>query len=356
MRADRNRYNPGMSLTLLAPVSLAEAAEQLTRQRMRAPGLEALLTSATIRVNRAALDDVLAAALGIRDAGPAPAAALRLATEDVPLARDAYWLCADPVSTALLVDNAEVGGCVTDLAREEADALIAAFDAAFAADGLQFSAPDPSRWYVRCASGQQLSTTPLWRAIGNSMRDALPTGDDGPAWRARLNEAQMVLHAHSVNDAREARRQKRVDSLWWWGGGTWPEFGQARIDRVIGGPRWARAACKANAIAHVAAGSDESQWLGAGTGRILCVAADDWESAGTPDAKLAEWDERWFRPLSVALNDGRIAAATIHFGWGERTLTAECVAPKRSLLQRLLGSRAPEQPPSIEASLATVER
>jgi hypothetical protein len=41
-------------------------------------------------------------------------------------------------------------------------------------------------------------------------------------WRHAINEAQMVLHAHPVNQARQAAGQPVVNSLWPWGGGRLP--------------------------------------------------------------------------------------------------------------------------------------
>ena len=41
-------------------------------------------------------------------------------------------------------------------------------------------------------------------------------------FRTRLNELQMLLHAHPVNQAREARGELSVNSLWLWGGGHRP--------------------------------------------------------------------------------------------------------------------------------------
>ncbi|MEO8137588.1 MAG: hypothetical protein ABI831_26850 [Betaproteobacteria bacterium] len=353
-----------MPLTLLAPVSLAHVAEQLTRQGLRAPGLEALLATAHTEVRNETLDGLLGAALGIRGAALMPAAVFRLATEAGFIHdRDAYWLCADPVSTTLLIDNALVGGWVTDLSRTDADALIDAFNAEFADTGLRFIAPDPSRWYVCCPGDQQIQTTPLWRAAGNSMRDALPAGADGPQWRARLNAAQMLLHAHPVNDSREAAGQARIGSLWWWGQGRWPEFGAAQVDRVIGGPRWIQAACAATGVAHDArassdGGAPDLSWLSIDAAeRVLCIASGDWQMSATAADRLLEWDVKWFAPLSAALDAGQLAAATIHFMWADSTLTLACQAPQRSSWQRWLGLRPKRgEPRSIAVALEGLQR
>ena len=47
----------------------------------------------------------------------------------------------------------------------------------------------------------------------------MPQGDDAPHFRSLLNELQMLLFEHPVNQAREARGELPVNSLWLWGGG-----------------------------------------------------------------------------------------------------------------------------------------
>jgi hypothetical protein len=38
------------------------------------------------------------------------------------------------------------------------------------------------------------------------------------------NEAQMLLHAHPVNEARDRRGELTINSIWLWGGGVSPEI------------------------------------------------------------------------------------------------------------------------------------
>ena len=41
-------------------------------------------------------------------------------------------------------------------------------------------------------------------------------------WHSILNEIQMVLHEHPVNEAREGRGEPPVNSVWLWGAGPMP--------------------------------------------------------------------------------------------------------------------------------------
>jgi len=44
----------------------------------------------------------------------------------------------------------------------------------------------------------------------------LPQGDAALDWHRVINEAQMVLHEHAVNETREARGAATVNSIWLW--------------------------------------------------------------------------------------------------------------------------------------------
>ncbi len=58
--------------------------------------------------------------------------------------------------------------------------------------------------------------------MNRSINSHLPRGDDALAWHRVMNEAQMIMHAHPVTAAREARGAPPANSIWLWGGGTLP--------------------------------------------------------------------------------------------------------------------------------------
>ncbi|QNM94865.1 hypothetical protein [Chitinimonas koreensis] len=144
------------------------------------------------------------------------AAALTLAV-DAPDAPAGHWLRADPVhlrpdrDRALLFDASAF-----DLDAGEAAQLVAGLNALYAADGLHFLAATPTRWYLRLAEPAAIATTPLAEAAGHDIRPCLPAGPDALRWHRLLNEIQMYLYSHPVNDAREARGLLPVNSVWPW--------------------------------------------------------------------------------------------------------------------------------------------
>jgi hypothetical protein len=103
------------------------------------------------------------------------------------------------------------------LAREEAQALAAAFNVAFAGDGVRLQVATPSRWYL----WQEGDGVP-WRGfdappllLDPAQRPAPPE----PALRKLLSEAEMLFFAHPVNAARREQGLPLVAGLHPWGGG-----------------------------------------------------------------------------------------------------------------------------------------
>ena len=162
-----------------------------------------------------------------------PLAAIRLSA----LGRDpgtGYWLAADPVTLVAGRDDVRLAGAVSDLAADEAAALVATINAHFMPDALVFSAPRPDAWFVRAPVPAVIVTCPLATATGRTLRGLLPSGADAGTWRRWQNEIQMLLHEHPVNLARERRGLAPANSVWFWGGGTCPPPGAASIVTFAG--------------------------------------------------------------------------------------------------------------------------
>lgn len=172
-------------------------------------------------------DGLLAAELGADT--PVPAAALRR----LAFGRsrdDADWLCLDPVRlrfeerSMVLDDPAQL-----DLDAAETEALAVSLAPTFAPLGeLEQLAPQCWNLRLRCPAPNFAA---LRLGIGRTVAP-LPTHTDYRPWRQALNEAQMVLHAHPVNQAREAAGHPVVNSLWPWGGGRPTSAGQSRHDQL----------------------------------------------------------------------------------------------------------------------------
>ncbi|HMM47576.1 MAG TPA: hypothetical protein PKC12_06295 [Thiobacillaceae bacterium] len=200
---------------LFPPARMRGAVDDL-----RLPALETLLARGRIRDCPAdGVEAALCQALGIARQQDWPLAPITLEA-DGGHAGDAYWMRADPVHLALMRDRIVLAGPIA-LPHEESDALAATIIHHFGAE-LDLHPLHPQRWYLRFAAAPALATVPLSAAIGRDIEPLQPQGGDARTFRARLNELQMLLHAHPVNEAREARGQPPVNSLWLWGGGHRP--------------------------------------------------------------------------------------------------------------------------------------
>lgn len=240
-----------------------------------------------------------------------PAAALRLLGEG-GAPGDGDWLCVDPVHLAVsrrgvkLDDPAGLA-----LSPAEDDALRTALAPLFADLGA-LSATAPGHWHLRLARPCELVTRPLPQAAGYDVDPALPGGMDGMAWRRRLAEAQVALHAHPVNRAREEAGRPAANSLWPWGPGQLATPLAAPFDAVWSSDPVLLGLARASEIA----GGLPPPALTNGGGNVLAVLDDLAGPARRLDAfawrdALARLERDWFAPLAQALRHGRITALHI---------------------------------------------
>ncbi|MDA8257371.1 MAG: hypothetical protein M0Z99_17380 [Betaproteobacteria bacterium] len=248
---------------------------------------------------------ILAASTGL--AAPLPAAALRrLALREHP--GDADWLCLDPVrlrfdQRSLLVDDPRQ----LQLSEAEAAALAAALAPTFAALG-ELEVISPGAWNLRlkitAPAFQDLS-----QATGRSA-SPLPSHPDYAPWRHALNEAQIILHAHPVNQARQASGRPLVNSLWPWGGG--------RLPQSAGSPHgmlWS-----SDPVAHgiarllgIDAAPPPAGFAGSSAAAPLAMINALEHPARSGDAlawceQLARFEADWLAPARDALQAGRLDA------------------------------------------------
>jgi hypothetical protein len=298
-------------LQLFVPELVPAPADSALPHRF--PALHRWLARA--RLSRTAadgLDQALCQCFGVARQRDWPVAPLTLLA-DGEAPGVAWWLRADPVTVQpTRAGLVLAGSCATDLARAEADALLAALNQYFAAEGLRFLAPTPERWYVQIETPAAIDTTPLRDALGSSVAAVLPRGPDALAWHRRLNEIQMLLHEHPVNAAREARAAAPVNSLWFWGGGRLPVCAADRVLTVWADTALARGLAACARVACQPLPRDARAWLreAVGGGEHLLVLG---EAAGAP-ALAQRWDELerlWIEPLTAALYAGALQRAAL---------------------------------------------
>ncbi len=301
-----------MRLTLFVPgLLLPGEVHADTVQGLAAPAL-ALIAG---RGRRGSLPaDWPAAAFGLP--APLPAAALRklgageAATANEPRHRQAAEgesLCVDPVHWKVSREGVTLDdpACLA-LDAAEATALIAAIQPLFADWGV-IVATRPEHWSLHLHRPLALATRPLPEAIGQPVDPRLPGGADGKAWRARLAEAQTVLHAHPVNRARDAASRPTINSLWPWGQGALPPSACCDFTAVWSADPLVAGLC---ACAGIPCGAPPESFAPA-EGHLLCCNETLAQPARALDAlawrsALLALEQHWLAPALAALRTGRL--------------------------------------------------
>lgn len=203
---------------------------------------------------------------------------------------DAYWARADPVHLRVMRDHAIV--VPVEPSAQDADALIAALNGHF--PDMRVTACEPARWCAQVAEGTFAGGGPALESAGTPA--ALPREA-----AALLNEVQMLLHAHPVNETRELP----INSLWFWGGGRAPRTAQAPWQSVSADDPVALGAARVAGARHRPLPRSADEWLDR-------VPEEGRHAAILPADDVAALERAWFAPLVAALRAGRTGMVTIH--------------------------------------------
>ena len=284
---------------LFPPARLLEAA----MQNLRLPALE-MLTARGIRRTcpEEGLEAALCEALDIVRQQDWPLAPITLEA-DGGTAGEAYWLRADPVHLRIMRDRIVLADSHSlELSRQEADELTASIGRHFG-DDLSPMPLLPQRWYVQFHQAPRLVTTPFSIAVGRDIDPLLPQGEDAMRFRTRLNELQMLLHEHPVNQAREARGELPVNSLWLWGGGTHPAVPKTPVTVYAHDSE----ACAIGAFCKCPVHPLPTHWTAQLLVADAIIVLDGLTQAGQyGDAygwreALREMEQNWFEPILSSL-------------------------------------------------------
>lgn len=231
---------------------------------------------------------------------------------------DALWLRADPVSVQFHQDQlVPLGPERLDVQRDETDALIADLQRHFAAEGLVFLAPVPQRWYLRLNEVETLpEAEPLDAVEGLPLQHHLPRGPAAAVWRRRLNEVQMLLHDHPINQAREADGRWPINGVWFWGGGRHVPLALPPGTRLAA--RHALAQALAGAAGMHCAEPEGLYALQDAEAAMVILELPAGGDAERLTQALQRTEQRWFRPALRALRRGAI-----------RSLGLTCTGPWR---------------------------
>lgn len=187
--------------------------------------LERLLAVSQNELQITSVDALLCELMGITKQADWPIAAVSLIGEAQVPEKD-YWLMAHPVHLVLQRDYFSLYPlALTVVSQPELKALIALLNQHFNRDGLHFiaskSAKDgTSGFYLKLSENPEISTALPELAAGRDVRQHMPQGNGMAKWHGILNEVQMLLHDHAINQSREQNGLIAINSLWLSGGGV----------------------------------------------------------------------------------------------------------------------------------------
>lgn len=273
------------------------------------PALSTLLGRGQLQARPASASELLCETFGL----PQAALAANLArSAGLPAAR---WLIADPVNLRVDRDRALLGDIgIMNLSQAEAEALIRSLNEFFAEDGLVFYAPTPGRWFVALGQPSLAEFSALPDVIGEDINHHLPKGQQGMLWSRFLNELQMLLYSHPVNDAREARGEPAVNSVWFWGeSDTVLPLAATTAELQSHDPLWQQLAQQGG----MAMDTPPFAFVPPTAGGDCLIHLDKAEGAaqfrdlwGWRDA-LQQLEQHWFAPTLAALQRGQLREVSI---------------------------------------------
>ena len=324
-----------MQITLIVPELIwPEPDDDETFAALPCPGLCTLIARARLKRRRPQSAEATLCDSFCLTGNVAYAAFRVLGEATVPVADDACWLCADPVHLRLHQERlilADGGSLAIEIA--EAEAIAGEFNRHFADLGT-FHVATPERWYLRLRGSTDLGrfdVLPLSAVAGRRVARQLPETPQVRWLRQLLNEAQMLLHRHPVNERRAEQGRSTINSLWLWGAGVLPGSSATDLTGLYGNSPLARGLGRAFAVP-VRPLPDDAEALLARTtpdGRQLVVLealqqAVQYEDAGAWRAGLLDLEARWFAPLQKALASGRMERLRLEASTAYAALTWEC--------------------------------
>ena len=245
--------------------------------------------------------------------------------------------------------------------------MAGALDRHFAPEGIRFVAPHPTRWYARLVDRPDAVFRPPGAVAARGAGGSLPGGNEGSLWRRRMNEAQMVLHGHPANQAREARGELAINSVWFWGAGEPGAVPRGGFDEVLADDALVRALAErsgarvrgleeAFASGTGAADSQPAEGAGEPRGRRLvapgpgCYRAVLGRDVESWRRELLDLEKRCFRALldevmaarlrSVAVDAGLRAGEAVFEAGGRRARRPDVAVPPGGLAAFLLAEES----------------
>jgi len=229
-----------------------------------------------------------------------------------------YWVHADPVhlrieQNHIMLADSQAFQITTDEAKEFTNEI----NKVLGKDNWALLPLHPKRWYIRIKETPKMSTYALSQVTCRNINNFLPSGKDSVAWHKIFNEIQMFLHEHSLNQARERRGELAINSIWFWGGGHYPQSIKSPYTKIWSNNELTRALSLASGTEHSKLPLDATslQYLNISGNHLLMLdtllGKAQYRDAYSWRENLTELEKNWFAPLYAALKQGHINTLTI---------------------------------------------
>lgn len=245
-----------------------------------------------------------------------PVASIMLQTDSIDhdtAAKNDYWLRADPVhlrvaqNHIMLADN-----YAFELTQEEAVEFTCAINQHLNDDGITLLPLHPYRWYIRLPDKPEIHTRTLNSATCKNINTLLPIGKDSMKWHKIFNEIQMLLYDHPLNQARAARNQIAINSIWFWGGGYLPQSIHSTYTHLWSNESFSQALANLSKTINSKVPENAKNWLHDNKTEHQLVILntllnkDKYNLAYEWRKNLYELEKEWFSPLYAALKNNQI--------------------------------------------------
>ncbi len=135
-----------------------------------------------------------------------------------------YYLYADPVYLSLQRDTFFLEKKLTDdFSQDEIRNLCGALNGAFEDENRTFIINDQGQLFLELKKEPHIKTTSIAHIKSQSIDLFMPQGDEAMVWHAFMNEIQMFLFDHPINQDRIRRGLLSPNSIWFSGGGLLPQ-------------------------------------------------------------------------------------------------------------------------------------
>ncbi len=296
-------------------IFISQAARLISDGKPLYPALARLLVAGKHIQYPDPLEVILCQMMGIKKQADWPLAPLAwLGEGGQPGA--AYWLRADPAHFVLQRDYFLLSSAGA-LSQQDAQTLTVALNEHFAADGLEFFANNSGGWYLRLDANPEISTTLPETATGHDVTPYLPQGACAAKWNRLLNEMQMLLHEHPVNQAREAAGELAVNSLWLSGGGVLPAKFEGYPKTIFANNSLAKGLALTTNRSCLAVPENLEGVISQADKNPACK--DTWLVLDTAE----EAESKWFAPALAGLRAGKIRQLTLHFAKRDQALSVD---------------------------------